>query len=680
MRLLILATMAIGLLALSCFAAPLSSVFIVFPGEKSTNLTDQELVRSYLEKYGYINTELRSGHQVSEVKAIRHLQRKLGLKETGDLDSETLDAIKRPRCGVPDVRNYQTFEGDLKWDHTDITYRVLNYSPDLDYTVIEDAFARAFKVWSDVTPLTFEKIYDGTADIMISFGSQDHGDSYPFDGKDGLLAHAYPPGEGVYGDVHFDDDEFWTLGTGIVVKTRFGNANGERCRFPFRFEGESYSTCTTDGRSDGLPWCATTSNYDRDGKYGFCPSELLYTYSGNSNGKKCVFPFIFDGKSYDKCTTDGRSDGYRWCATTNSFDKDKKYGFCPNRDTAVIGGNSQGEPCEFPYNFMGKKYYSCTTDGRGDGKLWCSTTADYDQDKKWGLCPDQGYSLFLVAAHEFGHALGLDHSSIREALMYPMYDYIENFHLHSDDIAGIQYLYGPKPGPDPTDPQPSVPPTIDVSIPTEEPPHTSTTLPKTTSSPPIDPTADACQVDFFDAITEIKGEMHFFKNGKYWKTSDQKKNVIEGPFVTSNTWPALPTVIDTAFEDHPTKKIYFFSGRQFWVYSGEQVLGPRNIEKLGLGKEADKIAGAIQRTGSKVLLFNGDKYWRFDTKAQMVEKGYPRYTDTFFAGVPLDSHDVFLHKGKFYFCQDRFYWRMTSRRQVDRVGYVKYDILKCREY
>lgn len=48
--------------------------------------------------------------------------------------------------------------------------RILGYTPDLDEEVINDAFFRAFKVWSDVTPLTFTRIMDGEADIMINFG------------------------------------------------------------------------------------------------------------------------------------------------------------------------------------------------------------------------------------------------------------------------------------------------------------------------------------------------------------------------------------------------------------------------------------------------------------------------------------------------------------------------------
>ncbi|KAG2461526.1 MMP9 protein, partial [Polypterus senegalus] len=683
MRIVALAPLILGFYILGGLCAPMKTVFVNFPGDVLKNLTEEDLVNDYLERYGYLNSKARNTKQMSLSKALTKMQRYLGLEETGQLDEETLNVMKQPRCGVPDVQNYQTFSGDLKWDHNDITYRILNYSPDMDSSIIDDAFARAFKVWSDVTPLTFTRLYQGEADIMVSFGKKDHGDPYPFDGKDGLLAHAYPPGEGIQGDAHFDDDEFWTLGKGAVVKTYYGNAEGAMCHFPYTFNGKSYSTCTTEGRDDQLPWCATTADFDKDKKYGFCPSELLYTYGGNSNGDKCVFPFVFLGETYNKCTTEGRTDGYRWCATTSNFDKDMKYGFCPNQDTAVIGGNSEGEPCEFPFTFLGKKYNSCTSEGRSDQKLWCATTGNYDKDQKWGFCPDQGYSLFLVAAHEFGHALGLDHSNIHDALMYPMYVYLEDFKLDKDDIDGIQYLYGPKPGPGPTPPQPSkTTSSTSTTITTPNPrtpktPDTPTASPSTpeTTTQSIDPSLNPCQIPIFDTMSEIMGELHLFKDGLYWKL--KAKSNIKGPYRIQETWPALPNVIDTAFEDLLTKKMYFFSGRRFWVYHGDQVLGPRGIEKLGLGNDVEKIEGAIQRGKGKVLLFSGGKYWRMDTKTQLTDKGYPRDIDDMFGGVPLDAHDIFLYNGSYYFCQQSYYWRMNNRLQVDRVGYIKYDILNC---
>lgn len=54
-----------------------------------------------------------------------------------------------------------------------------------------------------------------------------------------------------------------------------------------------------------------------------------------------------------------------------------------------------------------------------------------------------GTSLFAVAAHEFGHSLGLSHSSVSGALMYPWYQGLKaNFELPDDDREAIQRLYG----------------------------------------------------------------------------------------------------------------------------------------------------------------------------------------------------------------------------------------------
>jgi hypothetical protein len=81
--------------------------------------------------------------------------------------------------------------------------------------------------------------------------------------------------------------------------------------------------------------------------------------------------------------------------------------------------------------------------------------AHFDDDERWTL-DGGGIDLVTVAAHEFGHSLGLAHSQVQGALMYPYYGGPAP-RLSPDDIAGIQALYGVKTAPEPPPPPPVLP-------------------------------------------------------------------------------------------------------------------------------------------------------------------------------------------------------------------------------
>ncbi|XP_074680973.1 protein sel-1 homolog 1 isoform X3 [Strix aluco] len=58
-----------------------------------------------------------------------------------------------------------------------------------------------------------------------------------------------------------------------VLRAIGGTADGEPCHFPFLFMEKEYAECTADGREDGRLWCATTYDYKKDQKWGFCETE-----------------------------------------------------------------------------------------------------------------------------------------------------------------------------------------------------------------------------------------------------------------------------------------------------------------------------------------------------------------------------------------------------------------------
>lgn len=64
----------------------------------------------------------------------------LPLKVTGNLDENTLELMNQPRCGVPDIGEYNHFPRNLKWPTNNVTFRYV--IKDTNYT--ENDFPELF--------------------------------------------------------------------------------------------------------------------------------------------------------------------------------------------------------------------------------------------------------------------------------------------------------------------------------------------------------------------------------------------------------------------------------------------------------------------------------------------------------------------------------------------------------
>uniref|UniRef100_A0A0N4ZUN3 ZnMc domain-containing protein n=1 Tax=Parastrongyloides trichosuri TaxID=131310 RepID=A0A0N4ZUN3_PARTI len=192
----------------------------------------------FLNLYGYIHNSIPTNKEFSH--ALKRFQDFNSLDVTGNLDSETLYAMDKPRCGNPDYikshvhRRSKRFQTVAKWENKivdgelSLKWYIGSYTKDMSRSDLKQTVQKAFYVWSSQHKLhTVSKKFvlsfneaesESDADIVIKFAEGDHGDQKSFDGpgspnKGNILAHTFFPNKQVHlklnGDIHLDDYENW---------------------------------------------------------------------------------------------------------------------------------------------------------------------------------------------------------------------------------------------------------------------------------------------------------------------------------------------------------------------------------------------------------------------------------------------------------------------------------------
>ncbi|KAK2903764.1 matrix metalloproteinase-17b [Channa argus] len=297
-----------------------------------------------------------------------------------------------------------------------------------------------------------------------------------------------------------------------------------------------------------------------------------------------------------------------------------------------------------------------------------------DAEEQWAFRQpaSEGTDLFTVLVHEFGHALGLPHSSSRHSVMRPYYQGPAGDPLHyrlgPQDQEQITQLYGKRKQLPATDaPQLSPEPQIHHRSHHHHHRHHQSSF------------IDRCNTSF-DAVARIRGETFFFKGLTMWRVNGAGLVSGRGASV-GRLWGGLPPdlpYLHAVLERQSDHAIIFISGSQFWLFRDLSLQEgyPQPLSSLRMGVNLDVaddegeeekaaaaaavrqglvwdpeegpvwgniggteevkhedtwtqllregVSGIITDNDGSVSLFKGDSYWKFMFPGSSPENGYPR--------------------------------------------------------
>ncbi|XP_071771027.1 matrix metalloproteinase-15-like [Centroberyx gerrardi] len=328
----------------------------------------------------------------------------------------------------------------------------------------------------------------------------------------------------------------------------------------------------------------------------------------------------------------------------------------------------------------------------------------FDADEPWTLDNQDpaGIDLFLVAVHELGHALGLEHSDNPSAIMAPFYQWIHthNFTLHEDDVKGIQYIYGPPLATDapPTsaaDPAPDDEPDGESPASPPSPPEHEPTLPSPTDPPPEPPSPSDAGPEPPEPSPSPTLPWPPLRPGPTPAPTDPQPEPVTPSVREDAPSPPPPPPPRPPAPPRPPKRpdhqppdicdgdfdtvtmlrgeMFVFKGRWFWRVRRNRVLDnyPMPISVFWIGLPSD-IDAAYERHDGKFVFFKDDRYWVF--READVVPGYPQPLHEYGQGVPADRIDAAVWwepNGYTYFFRGDRYWRYNEETRTTDPDFPK---------